>query len=713
MKKNAFIFKTDTMNLFKFLCAFLFFFLSISLHAQDKEFRIKYPSGLIYQEGKLITNLQCGPVIQVTTYDVKGRIIKKEDWQNGKRCGPTKVYDNGIMIKDIVFKQNLLESYISYIDGKVNCQITADRNKIIHNGKIVDIKWNKFYHVIDDKKFMFFDKKSFVDIFRAIMIPEDMTQVLADISALFNGKDVPGKNAVVGGCGSSASVVNDLGADFKSTDSQGKKKSADAGATVLNACSASRNAGLTAPFNGKTGGAARSARIDQARSAMDNMIANCGSTGSNLTSGGMVSMSGFEGTVVNFAYDLAVSGEAVVEVVESAEAIEATAAGFESAGTAGMHSSLGVRLAKAGEITTKVARPLAAAAADATAGATAGAAGTTAGAGATTGTAATGTATGTTAAAGTGIATTVAATGLVIVGAVLTGAIIYQGIKSFFAYKDAQVTDAVGAQADADLAKLRASEKAKETASRDAKNANPPPKRGGGASTPLPPGMDSDNGCERLKRFKQYCDNNGWNTHECEKMAGLFGECGGDMSEMYISGDGNVGVYNCAGVSDADIAKKECAKRGMIGMPTAGGALCRSKGGFNGAFPPGNDPNVINPTRGDFSTVFNNTSVKVMGSSIELSSNLKSSSKKTMVVFMDPDCPSCKTMSNTLKSPEVQSAAANVNILVIDGTLAPEVIRDYKISAYPSTMLISNGKVSPITIGSMSSNEAVNFIKAD
>lgn len=50
-------------------------------------------------------------------------------------------------------------------------------------------------------------------------------------------------------------------------------------------------------------------------------------------------MSGFEGTVVNFAYDLAVSGEAVVEVVESAEAIEATAAGFESAGTAGMHSS--------------------------------------------------------------------------------------------------------------------------------------------------------------------------------------------------------------------------------------------------------------------------------------------------------------------------------------------------------------------------------------
>jgi len=123
---------------------------------------------------------------------------------------------------------------------------------------------------------------------------------------------------------------------------------------------------------------------------------------------------------VNFVYDMATSGEAVVEVVESAEAIEATAAGFESAGGAGLHSSLPVRIAKAAETTMKVARPIATAAADATAGA----AGTTAGAGATTGTAATGTATGTTAAAGTGVATTVATAGLGIVGPVLTGALI-------------------------------------------------------------------------------------------------------------------------------------------------------------------------------------------------------------------------------------------------------------------------------------------------
>ncbi|MBK7243537.1 MAG: thioredoxin family protein [Saprospiraceae bacterium] len=160
-------------------------------------------------------------------------------------------------------------------------------------------------------------------------------------------------------------------------------------------------------------------------------------------------------------------------------------------------------------------------------------------------------------------------------------------------------------------------------------------------------------------------------------------------------------------------SEKECTRKGMFALTTPGGTLCKTKGSIDGALPPAVDPNVINPTRGDFSTVFNNTSVKVMGSSAELSSNLKKFYKETMVVFMDPDCPSCKTMSSTLKSPEVQSAAANVNILVIDGTLAPEIIRDYKISAYPSTMLISNGKVSPMTIGSMSSNEAVNFIKAD
>ncbi|MBK7243534.1 MAG: hypothetical protein IPH98_06690 [Saprospiraceae bacterium] len=101
---------------------------------------------------------KCGPIIQVTTYDVKGRIIKKEDWQKGKRCGPTKVYDNGILIKDIVYKNGLLESYVSYVAGKVNCQISADRKTIINQGKLVNIKWSKFYHVIDDRKFMFLIK---------------------------------------------------------------------------------------------------------------------------------------------------------------------------------------------------------------------------------------------------------------------------------------------------------------------------------------------------------------------------------------------------------------------------------------------------------------------------------------------------------------------------------------------------------------------------
>lgn len=724
MKTNALIFKNNSMNLLKLLYPFLFFILGNVLHAQDKEFKIKYPNGLVYQEGKLITNLQCGPVIQITTYDFKGRIIKKEDFQKGNRCGPTKVYDNETLIKDIVFKNNLMESYIYYIDGKVNCQISADRNKIIHNGKTVDIRWSKFYHVIDDKKFMFFDKKSFVDIFRKFMVPEDLTQALADISALYDGKDVSGKNAVVGGCGSKVAVINDLGADFKSTDAAGQKKSADAGAAVLNACSSSRNADLTAPFNGKTGDAARAGRIDKARSMLDQAIENCGSNGSNLNSGGLVSMDPFSGgaTMVNLVYDAATSGEAVAEVIQSGEALEATAAGFESAGAAGMHSSLPVRLAKAAETTMKVFRPLAAAVSNSTAGATAGAAGTTTGAtagaaGTTAGAAGTtagaaGTTAGTTV--GAGVATTVAAAGLVIVGAVLVGAILYEGVKSYEAGKEAEASDAVGAQADAALKELRAQQKALEDANRSAKNANPPPKTGGGKSTPMPPGMGSENGCERLKRFKQYCDDNGWKTSDCEDAARLWGGCKGDIREMYVAGDGNVSSVGCPQTLSAeDLARKECAKRGMIASTISGGTFCKSKGGIQPSLPPVVDPNVVNPARGDFSTVFNNTSVKVMGSSTELSSNLKSSTKKTMVVFMDPDCPSCKTMSYTLKSPEVQSAAANVNILVIDGTLAPEVIRDYKISAYPSTMLISNGKVSPMTIGSMSSNEAINFMKAD
>ncbi|MBK6698672.1 MAG: thioredoxin family protein [Saprospiraceae bacterium] len=607
----------------------------------------------------------------------------------GKRCGPTKVYDNGILIKDIVYKNGLLESYVSYVAGKVNCQISADRKTIINQGKLVNIKWSKFYHVIDDRKFMFFDKKSFVDVFRQLMLPEDIAQTLADISALYDGKDVPGKNAVVGGCGSSVAVIDDLGANYKSSDPGEKQKSADAAAGVLNACSSSRNADLTAPFDGKTGDAARKGRIDKARSAMDRMIANCGSNGSNLTSGGLVSVTGWEEiTAVDIVIDAATSGEAVVEM-------DVAAAGFETTAGAGLHTSLPTKLAKLAEVTQKIARPVIGAAGEATGGAAAaeGAAGAT------------------TAVAGT---TTAVMGAAIIVGVVTVSALIYGGYKLFEAHKDKEAGDAVGAQADADLKAMRESEKAKEKAGREAKNTNPPPKPGGGASTPLPPGMGSENGCERLKGFKKYCDDNGWKTSDCEKAARLFGRCGGDLTEMYVAGDGNISNVGCPQtMSPEDIAKKECTRKGMFALTTPGGTLCKTKGSIDGALPPAVDPNVINPTRGDFSTVFNNTSVKVMGSSAELSSNLKSSTKKTMVVFMDPDCPSCKTMSSTLKSPEVQSAAANVNILVIDGTLAPEVIRDYKISAYPSTMLISNGKVSPMTIGSMSSNEAVNFIKAD
>ncbi|MBK7811996.1 MAG: hypothetical protein IPI50_12315 [Saprospiraceae bacterium] len=716
MKTKAFNLKKNSNRFTKILFGILFIFLSITVQAQDKEYTIKYPNGQIYRQGKFITNLSCGKVLQQTTYDSKGRVAKREDWQNGVRCGSTKVYENDVLVKDIVFKNGLMESYISYVAGKINCQISADRKTIINQGKLVNINWSKFYHVIDDHKFMYFDKKSFVDIFRQLMIPEDIAQTLADISALYDGKDVAGKTAAVGGCGKNVSAINDLGANYKSTAPADKQKSADAAATVFNACSASRGSDLTSSFDGKTGDAARKARIDKARTAMDNLIANCGNNGSNLTSGGMVSMDPFAAgaTLVDLVYDAAATGEAVVEIDAAA------AAGFESTAGAGLHTSLPTKLAKAGEITQKVIRPVAGAVADATAGATTGgAAGATTGgaAGATTGGAA-GATTGGTAGAGTtvtaGAGTAVATAGLIIVGAVLSAWIVYEGINSYIAYKEAQVTDAVAAEADAKVKSMNDEKKARETAGRDSKNAVPPPKSGGGASTPLPPGMGSEDGCERLKRFKKYCDDNGWQTSDCEEAARLFGRCGGDIKEMHTGGDGNVSNVGCPqSMSAEDIAKKECSKRGMFAMTTPGGTLCKAKGGINATFPTGVDPNVVNPTRGDFGLEFKNTSVKVMGSGTELASTLKGSTKKTMVVFMDPDCPSCKTMSSTLKSPEVQKLATNVDILVIDGTLATEIFKDFKISAYPSTMLVSNGKVSPITIGSMSPKETVNFISAD
>lgn len=664
------------------------------VNAQDKEYTIMYPNSKVkFMEAKFDNNLFCKTILKRTTYDPKGVITRIEEIRDGKRCGRTRIYTNGILAKEILFIDDKMISYKSIVAGRVDCEISADRNTIINKGRLVDIKWSRFYQVIDHRSFLVFDKKKCVDNMRDIMTPEQITQLLADITAIYNSKNIPGKNAVVTGCSPNPSVINDQNPNYKGTTENERKNAADAAAIVFNACASERNDALNSAFQGITGNAARERRINKAKSLLDKMISDCNSKPGDNKNG--MFAAGDEVTLVTRLYHLAASGEAVaVEVTASAADVAAAdaAAGFAEPLKAGLHKSLPVQL-KEMETTQKVLR-VAKGAADAVAGAN--------------------TATGgaATATAGTTIATVV---GVAVIGVAVAGA-AYMGYKTYQAIKEMDAAADVSRDADARLAALRERQALQERESRVNKNTYPAPKRGGGPSTPIPPGMESASTCERAQRFKEYCDSNGWQTQDCEDFARFAADCKGDIREMYIAGDGDIMNIGCPSSGSAeDLARKDCQKRGMIAVPSEGGTTCRTNGGAVSAMDPyAPDQNIINPTRGDLSNQFANSAVRVMKSGAELSSALKNSTKRTMVVFMDPDCSYCSKMTTSLKSSTVSNAAksANVDIIAIDATISPEVFNTYNIPAFPSSIIYERGMVTPTTMGSMNPSQVVTYFSA-
>lgn len=629
---------TTYMKYFSGFAAILLFG-CLSLQAQDKEFTIKYKNGKVYREGKFIFST-CGRVLQENTYDANGELTRQEQWQNNKRCGTTKVYRKNVLMKEIKFKNNLIESYTAYLNGTVYSQISEDRKIIINKGKQVNIKWKRFYTKVG-KKLLIFTKNELIDALRRVMFPEEITQTIADISKDVDLTAIPDGNAALF-CGGKSQAINDANADFKSTDPQKKREAADVAGMIGNTCSASAGANLTSPFDGKTGDAARKARIDKARSRLDNMIANCSSNSSNLTSGGMVSIGEFG--------SLAEALDFVIPVV-TRWTVSATT---DAAATAAFETVVDGAVVTVAEGTV--------------------AAGTAGGAGAIGGTVTAGTG---------GGAVLLAGFTLPEVLVVVAGVALVAGSVAVLTDDGTSGTSGGGSGES----------------------------EGPGIETPRPDDMGSGNTCDRLKGLKKWCDMSGWQSPQCQAAASILSGCGGDVTRMYVTDDGTTGGINCpSSLSAAEIARKECERRGMFAMPAQGGSVCRSSGPLDASFP-NPSTNIINPTRGDFSTVFENTSVKVVGSGAELVNSMKAAKKPTLVVFMNPDCSSCQNFSQSLKSKEVIDLKDIADIIVIDASASPEVIHDNNITAFPSYFMIKDGKRSTTTIGTMPGSELSGFIK--
>ncbi|MBL0357543.1 MAG: hypothetical protein IPP72_11985 [Chitinophagaceae bacterium] len=623
-----------------FCIAFTLLGIGISMQAQDREFTIKYPNGKIYREGKFIAST-CGRVLQETTFDVNGDLIRQEQWRNRKRCGTTKVYFNGKLQKEIVYRDNLMVSYVAYRSGLVYTRISENRNIIINKGREVVIRWQRYYTKFGQQKLLVLTKKELVDAMRYFMLPEEITQTLADITNNVDLTPVPGGNAALT-CGGKTQAINDANADFKSTDPQKKQDAANVGGMIGNTCSAIAAASLTGSFSGATGDAARKGRIDRASSALDKAISNCESNPSNTSSGGMFS-----------AEPEASSGAVIAMHALYKAAYDGTLSAATRNAAMAAADDLAVIIADA-NITTWTTETA---------------------------------------------YTVVAGTGgrAILLGSALPEvlAVVAAGLAV------ASVVEAVVTTTGTD-------------------NTNGGTTGGGSGEsegavqTPVPDEMNSGNACERLKALKKYCESTHWQGEKCENAARLFSGCGGDLREMYVAGDGDLSGIGCPSpMSPEEVARRNCQSLGMRAMPVSGNSVCRSTGNLDGAIPnPGIDPTIVNPTRGDFSINFKNTSIKVLGSQKDLERVLINTSRPTMVVFMNPDCPSCQNFTQSLKTKEVATMMENIkmDVVVLDASALPEVMSTNNITAFPSYFVFKDGKKSAMTVGAMPGIETVNFM---
>lgn len=597
--------------------------------AQTKEFTIVYKNGKPYRVGKFIMGV-CGKVLQETTYDANGNMVRQEEWQNGKECGITKVYKNKQLDKEIKFINGKIVSYIVYYKGNIYTKLSE--NQIIYRGLPVDIRWERIYQTIGDK-IVVMTKNQLIEALHKILLPDDIVAVIAEISKDFASKQIPGSTGYLS-CGGSNSAVKDAGIDITSSDPKEKKETADLSIDISNTCAANSRASLTSGFGNLSGAAASKGRIDRARRGIDKMIDNCG--GSNLSSGGLFSI---DLKTPPTAPPLIRPGTTVFNGAPlnptPAPAPAPEPDPFDEKTEETKRPSNSGEPVERKEVKAKDALIMVAA--------------------------------------------------VVGVGLLYLASTIPTGGLSLVA-GTAVVVLAITPPP-------------------------PPDGAGGGVSTPMPPGIGSENTCEKLKSFKAYCDNNGWKDMKCEDAARLFSGCGGDVREMYISNDGGIGGISCPSpLSPEEIARRACAAKGMIARPEPGGTVCRTKGLANKIIPRASDPDYTDPVREDLGMIFNKTSIKVMGSGQELSNTLKASKRPTMVVFMNPNCSSCQSFTQSLKSKEVNAAAANTDVLVIDASALPDVMTEYNITAYPSTLMVINGVKSTMNVGAMSAAQTVSLM---
>ena len=646
MKTNGSFFNNCLDHFFRCTATMVLLFLSITVQAQDKEFKVLYANGKVYREGKFASSY-CGTIVRESTFDLNGNLLRRVDWKDKKRCGTTIIYSNGKPAKEIVFHENVVKSYIAYKSGRIYTQISEDRKTIISKGKLISANWKRIYIPFGKDKLVYANKNQFIDILSLLLVPEVVAQSMAELSKDFEDKKVPGDDAVVN-CGGKTSALRGATVSPQSSDPAQKSATSDLNTNVQNTCAANSSASLTSSFGGKTGPAARKERVANARAALDKMIASCESNPKSGTDGMFSSDKNLPqapkpsiwsqiGTV--FGGAAATVGAEIAETVEDiAEAVSEPAT--EEGEPVNDNATSGEAIVDGAFVAV-------------------------------------------------GAAT--------VITVVLFAPEIAAGISTL---KGLQLAGAAGAAVIGVIG--------------GSSGAGAPGGTTPGGTSSMPSDMESGSSCERMRALKTYCDGVDWRHPKCEDFARVFSGCRGSVKEMYLSSEGDVSGVSCPpSMSAEDIARADCERKGMFAMPRPGGTVCRTNGGSNMAIPaPTKDPQWTDPVPyGDLAATFSSTAIKVALSGSALSTLVAAAKKPTMVVIMNPNCSSCKSFSQTLKSPTVQSAMTDVEVIVVDGTLAMEVTIANKVTAYPSFFTIKDGKKSTLNVGTLGVAETAQFLR--
>lgn len=672
---------------FNTLMGVFLYFLNVNVEAQVQPVTIYFAgndvNNLVPFIRRVAISTKCGPGVREITTDILGRKASEIELCNGKRCGLTKIYKAGVLVKEINYLNDFVISYKSYNNGVLVTEINADRSRVVFQGALVPLNWKRIYVKYNRNRIVMVTKGTFIDNLLKFQIPENVAAIMKDIDSQAGLNGVTGSNAVFN-CDDSYSRVNDSDIKLHGTTSSEKSTAQSFINNLGSTCSALTRSKVNDDFNGKTGDAAKEARKAAASSRLDKMISACQD---RANSPGLFENPIIIGEAILLGLETVLEGAAVAEVTTGGAAVAT-----EIVGATIIDATIidGTATALTSQAATTVVSETAITTASSALNAT--------------------------------LRTLPALTETAEVSSASNISTV--GIAKFVMTVSAVVAAIGGTSANAAEPPMEICEV--ETDSNndpngqtmiDANQGQTPATQSPTTGSTTPDQAAGDN-CARLVRFRDYCNNNGWQTLECQDAMGLLTGCGtADPRIIYVSPQGEPTGSGCYSVSKAQAAALECKKRSLIASYLNGNNICPSKGGFD-LRSLVKDPGWIDPSPIDgrlyhnsFAKIFKGTKVTVMeGLTLkQLQSNLPFPSVQNLVVFMDADCPASISYAKTLASKELNDAIPKgVNIVVVDVASDPAIANKYNIVGYPTSFLMSStGKLSLPMLGALTVQETV------